>query len=86
MIRKVRTLNKQPVFLGWMIAMFGEEILNGKQLREYLGISTTLMYRLIENGLPYHQLTCTGKKYYIVSEVDEWLRKAGYHQRKVWTK
>lgn len=86
MIREVRTLNRQIVFLEWMLAMFGEEILNGKQLREHLGISTTLMYRLIENGLPYHRLTCTGKKYYIVSEVDEWLRKAGYHQRKVRTK
>lgn len=34
--------------------MFGKEILNGKELMQALGISTTLLYQLLDNGLPYH--------------------------------
>lgn len=41
--------------------VFGKEILNGKQLREVLGISTTIYYQLLKNGMPFHQLT-TGSK------------------------
>ena len=53
--------------------MFGKEILNGKQLCEKLGISTTILYRLLDNGLPFHQLTTVSRKYYNLSEVEDWL-------------
>lgn len=66
--------------------MFGEDILNGKQLCSALGISTTLMYRLIRNGMPYHQLSTASRKYYNLNEVKDWLLKAGYQQKSTWTK
>lgn len=66
--------------------MFGQDILNGKQLCEKLGISTTLLYRLIKNGMPYHQLSTASKKYYNLNEVKDWLLTAGYKQKTVWTK
>lgn len=66
--------------------MFGKDILNGKQLREVLGISTTIYYQLIKNGMPFHQLTTTSKKYFNVNEVKNWLQKSGYRQQTIWTK
>ena len=66
--------------------MFGKEILNGKQLMQALGISTTLLYQLLDNGLPYHQLSSNSRKYYNLNEVEDWLRSAGYRQKPVWTK
>lgn len=66
--------------------MFGKEILNGKQLCTALGISTTLLYRLIQSGMPYHQLSVASRKYYNLEEVEKWLLKAGYQQKNVWTK
>lgn len=66
--------------------MFGSEILNGKQLRQYLKISTTVYYRLLENGLPFHQLTANSRRYFNVSEVTNWLRSQGYKKTTVWTK
>lgn len=66
--------------------MFGKEILNGKQVREVLGISTTIYYQLLKNGMPFHQLTTTSKKYFNVAEVEDWLQKSGYHKQMVWTK
>ncbi|MQB68048.1 helix-turn-helix transcriptional regulator [Limosilactobacillus reuteri] len=66
--------------------MFGNEILNGKQLCTALGISTTLLYKLLENGMPYHQLSTAGRRYYHLSEVEKWLLEAGYNQKTHWTK
>lgn len=66
--------------------MFGKEILNGKQLCEKLGISTIILYQLIDNGMPYHQLTTNSKKYYIIDEIEQWLLQAGYHAHTVWVK
>ena len=66
--------------------MFGKEILNGKELMQALGISTTLLYQLLDNGLPYHQLSSNSRKYYNLNEVEDWLRSAGYRQKSVWTK
>ena len=66
--------------------MFGKEILNGKQLCDELGIGTTILYRLLDNGLPFHQLTTPSRKYYILAEVEDWLVNAGYHQKTVWAK
>lgn len=66
--------------------MFGDKILNGKQLCTALGISTTLLYRLIRNGMPYHQLSANSRKYYNIEEVKNWLLEAGYQPKSVWTK
>ncbi|WP_318605531.1 hypothetical protein [Limosilactobacillus reuteri] len=66
--------------------MFGNEILNGRQLCNQLGISTTILYSLIDNGLPYHQLTANSRKYYILNEVENWLLESGFHQETRWTK
>lgn len=66
--------------------VFGKEILNGKQLREVLGISTTIYYQLLKNGMPFHQLTTGSKKYFNICEVEDWLQKSGYHRQTVWTK
>jgi len=48
--------------------MFGKIILNGKQLCQELGISTTLLYRLLKQGMPYHQLSTASRKYYNLDE------------------
>lgn len=66
--------------------MFGKEILNGRQLCKALGISTTLLYRLLKQGMPYHKLSTASRKYYMLKEVQEWLLNAGYHQESKWTK
>lgn len=66
--------------------MFGEEILNGKQLCKALGISTTILSGLVKNGLPYHQLTANSRKYYDLAEVKAWLKEAGYAPHTKWTK
>lgn len=66
--------------------MFGKDILNGKQLCDALGISTTLLYRLIKNGMPYHQLSTSSRKYYNLEEVKKWLLNTGYQQKTVWTR
>ena len=42
-------------------------ILNGKKLREALNISTTLFYKFLKNGMPYHQIS-GGRKYYIFAD------------------
>lgn len=66
--------------------MFGDELLNGKQLCERIGVSTTILYRLIANGMPFHQLTGNSRKYYNLSEVHDWLKQAGYRKKTTWTK
>ena len=59
--------------------------LNGKELRNKLGISTTLFYKFRRAGMPYHQFP-ESRAYYLLDEVELWLSSAGYHQMKVWTK
>ena len=66
--------------------MFGDEILNGKELRQFLGISTTIYYQLIKNGLPSHQLTANSRRYFNRDEVINWLKSQGYRETTVWTK
>ena len=66
--------------------MFGKQILNGKQLRDVLGISTTLMYQLLKAGMPYHKLTVGSRRYYNLNEVEQWLLNSGLHQETRWTK
>lgn len=60
--------------------MFGKSVLNGKQLCNRLGMSTTLLYRLLDSGMPYHRLTKNSRRYYNLEEVKDWLLKVGYHQ------
>ncbi len=60
-------------------------ILNGKELRQALGISTTTFYKFKKSGMPYHQLP-NSRAYFILKEVESWLSKAGYHQQTTWTK
>ncbi|RVU71419.1 MULTISPECIES: AlpA family transcriptional regulator [Lactobacillus] len=55
-----------------------QEILNGKELRQALGISTTTFYKFKKAGMPYHQLPAS-RAYFILDEVENWLGKAGYH-------
>lgn len=65
--------------------MMNKKILNAKELCIALGISTTTFYKFKKMGMPYHQFP-KSRAYYILTEVEEWLGKAGYHQEKVWTK
>lgn len=53
--------------------MFGEEILNAKQLVDKLKISKSYLYELLEMGLPYHKLGDRGRKYYVYKEVIQWI-------------
>ncbi len=65
--------------------MMKQVILNGKELRQALGISTTTFYKFKKAGMPYHQLPMS-RAYFILDEVENWLSKAGYHQQTIWTK
>ena len=60
-------------------------LLNGKQLCQQLNISTTMLYKLREAGMPCHQLQ-HGRPYYNLDEAQDWLISAGYHQEKTWVK
>ena len=53
--------------------MFGKEILNEKQLAMKLGVSRSFVYKMLKNGLPYHQLGSKSRKYFVYKEVQEWL-------------
>lgn len=53
--------------------MFGKEILNAKQLAMKLGVSRSYVYKLLKDGLPYHQLGSRSRKYFVYKEVQEWL-------------
>ena len=52
--------------------IFGNEILNAKQLVQKLGISRNYLLKMVNNGLPYHQLGKESRKYYIFGEVKDW--------------
>lgn len=60
--------------------MSTKEILNGKDLRNRLGISTTPFYKFKKAGLPYHQLP-GGRPYYLFDEVQIWLRQNGINKK-----
>ncbi len=61
------------------------KLLNGHELMKSLKISSTLLYKFRRSGMPYHQLP-GGRAYYLLDEVEAWLKQAGYHQEKVWSK
>ena len=60
-------------------SMFGTELLNARQLAKELGISYTYFFKLKKSGCPYNQLGEQGRKYYILSEVQEWLLVSSQH-------
>lgn len=61
------------------------EILNGKEVCHNFNFSTTLLYKFRNAGLPYHQFP--GRRaYYLSEEVENWLKQAGFHQKKIWSK
>nr|WP_283601095.1 hypothetical protein [Ligilactobacillus aviarius] len=64
--------------------MFGDEILNAKQLREKLGVSSSFFYQLLKKGLPYHQLDDKSRKYYFLDEVEDWLTLQGLKPKTTW--
>lgn len=60
------------------------EIVNLKGLCKYLGYSQNHIYKLISEGLPYHQLTANSRRYYVIEEVVDWLKTAGLKQVTTW--
>lgn len=62
-----------------------QKMLNGKELRKELCISRTLFYKMKQAGMPYHQFPAS-RAYYLLPEIKDWLRQAGYHQEKTWSK
>lgn len=61
-----------------------DEICNLKQLSQKLNCSPNHVYKLIKLGLPYHQLSKTSRRYFIVTEVIAWLKLSGLKQVNVW--
>lgn len=55
-----------------VIAMFGDEILNAKQLAKKLGISYSYLRTLVQAGLPYRELA-NSRKYFVLDEVRAWV-------------
>lgn len=54
------------------------KLLNSTELRQYLDISSTVFYKFKNAGMPYHQLP-GGRAYFLIDEVEAWLREAGIH-------
>ncbi|MCC4482789.1 hypothetical protein [Limosilactobacillus reuteri] len=59
--------------------MFGENLLNAKQLAKKLGVGNTTVFKLLKQknnsgqACPVHQLAPGCRKYYIFDEVKQWL-------------
>lgn len=60
------------------------DICNLKELCQILGYSQNHIYKLISQGLPYHQLDERSRRYFIVDEVVNWLKSAGLKQISTW--
>ncbi|MFK5676893.1 hypothetical protein [Ligilactobacillus sp. LYQ60] len=56
--------------------MFGDELLNGKQLAEKLGISVSYLHTLVQAGLPYRELA-NSHKYFVLDDVKKWIMCGG---------
>ena len=61
------------------------QILNGKQLREELNISTTVFYKWRKAWMPGHSIEGS-RTFYRLNEVLVWLETAGYREQETWTK
>lgn len=59
-------------------------ICNLKQLSISLGCSPNHVYKLIELGMPYHQLSEKSRRYYVLDEVLNWLSSAGLKKTVTW--
>ena len=55
-----------------VMVMFGDEILNAKQLAKKLGISYSYLRTLVQAGLPYRELA-NSRKYFVLDEVRAWI-------------
>lgn len=60
------------------------QILNLKQLSKRLGCSQNHIYKLIAQGMPFHQLSDDSRRYYVLDEVLDWLKSSGYKQVSTW--
>lgn len=74
-----------------MTSNFGEYIMNNnicnfKDICNFIGCSPNKGYKLIALGLPFHQLSADTRRYFIKTEVVEWLESAGYSQQTTWKK
>lgn len=47
--------------------------LNATQLCKKIGISTAYLNKMVKQGCPYHQMVEGRRKYYILTEVLEWI-------------
>lgn len=63
---------------------FPMKICNLKELSLCLGCSPNHIYKLISLGMPYHQLSKNSRRYYLLSEVIEWLSSAGLKKTVTW--
>lgn len=61
-----------------------KEIVNLKTLAKIIGCSNGHIYTLIEQGMPYHQLDPKTRRYFVVDEVINWLKTAGFRQVTTW--
>lgn len=59
------------------------QIFNLKEISQVIGCSTGHVYKLIRQGMPYHQLDENSRRYFIVDEVVEWLKTTGRKQVQV---
>ncbi|MBM6812978.1 helix-turn-helix domain-containing protein [Limosilactobacillus reuteri] len=59
-------------------------ICNLKELSKELNCSQNHVYKLIHQGMPYHQIDEQSRRYFILDEVINWLRKTGLKQESVW--
>lgn len=60
------------------------DIVNLKELSNQLGCSPNHIYKLINLGMPYHQLSPKSRRYYVTEEVTEWLKSSGLKKRSSW--
>lgn len=54
--------------------MIGKNILNAKEAAKQLGVSKSYFFKLVKQGMPYHQISSNSRKYYVISEIIEWLQ------------
>ena len=54
--------------------MFGNELLNARQITKKLEISSTYFFKLTKLGMPFHRVTPRGRKFYNYDEVVSWIR------------
>ena len=66
------------------MGMVKDEIVNLKTLADIIGCSNGYIYTLIRLGMPYHQLDPKSRRYFVVDEVVNWLKTAGFRQVITW--